>query len=523
MSGVAGIYSFSEAFRKDLVKTLYSGLVSLTDRGEAGTGITAVNSNGEIKPYRGLGRVDVAIPWDVIRLFGASICGIAHTRYAREQYPKIENTQPIRINTSDDSKYECYVVADSTFIPSFLDKSTQKLEERGYKFGSLTGAERIGATFITELEKTNDIDEACSYTIEELDGGGGYSSILLVKEKNKSLEEIYLVALRDPHGLKPFHWGEMDETYYLESETHWLEKEGIEKIEEVPRGGGLIVSKNGARTFQVKEKEPKLCNFDPIYFGSPYTRILFKLGPKFYELFKVAVKKLDVDPKFENQPSYSVIRNCLGLALADYYPEVGERIDLFVAAPTTGIGVTEGLSAGYNKPFKSNAVRKVSATGRTFQSSDPEWRSVEVDLKFEVNRELLENKRVGVGEDSIVRGGVTGHKSKKGGLIGQLKNVGRVKEIHMFTSDAPYIFNCFRYWGVEESLVAEGLYGRILKEINKIVGEKLGVNVYYQPLQNICEIFGPNFCRGCKDGRYPIDYKFIPDKIKRYLEKAGVL
>jgi len=528
MSGTSGIYTFDESFFPELTKSLYSGLVSTSDRGEASTGTSVVDPTGEIDLFTGPGRADVAIPQKIIKKL--SFCAIGHNRYARElDQERMNNIQPVKLTTSDAyDRYECYISADSAFIPSFLDKLTKELEEDGYKFSTLTGAEKIGALFLTHLKKTNDILESCEYTINKLHGGGGYSSTILLKDKNKGLDGINLIALRDAYGVKPFCFGEKDETYYLNSETYWLEKEGVEKIEEVKRGGGFVISKNGIIPFQVINLDPmlwRLCNFDPIYFGSAFTRIMFPLGPKFYEL----VKKLKyVNPEFYNKPTYYTTRECGGLAFPEIYPEVADLVDLFVPSPNSGLGVTEGLGIGYNKPAFLNAVKKSSAVGKTFLTRDEFWRkNIEVYVKFEVNPDILKGKRSGVGEDSIVRASVTkgdGHVSRRGGLIDQLRYVGQVLSMMVLSSYPPYAFNCVRYFGREEILAAQGLHKKNIKESNERVEKIMGVPVRYQPLQNLYDIYGPRFCRGCADGVFPfIDYKYIPDVTKRILEKADVL
>ena len=528
MSGTIGVYSFDESFFGELSRSLYSGLVTINDRGESGTGICLVTPSGQINFQKGFGKVDVAIPREIIKI--PAMCGIGNTRYAREKFPRIENTQPVKLNTPENDRYECYVSTDSAFIPSFLDSITQELEKLGYKCETLTGAEKIGATFLMHLKKTGNISDSCAHTIEKLDGGGGYSSTILLKDKTKGLDGIILIALRDSYGVKPFYFGERDKTFYINSETYWLEKEGVEKIEEVKRGGGVIISKNGLTSFQLINRSPEswaFCNFDPVYHGSPFTRILFPLGSKFYKL----VKQLkDVNPEYYDKPTYLTLRNCLGLPFPESYPEAGALINLFVSSPNSGNGVTDGLGIGYGKPVLLNAVKKSSAVGKTFQTPDEVWRNeIEVYVKFEVDPDVLKGKRIGVGEDSIVRGSVTtggdnvGHVSRRGGLLNQLKTVGRVTETYVFPSYPPYAFNCARFFGKEEHLAAQGLYGKPVEEANEKVGNMLGVPVYYQPLQNIYDIFGPSFCRGCADGRFPfIKNKFIPDSTKRILEEAGV-
>ena len=270
MSGTIGVYSFDESFFGELSRSLYSGLVTISDRGESGAGICLVNPSGEVNFQKGFGKVDVAIPREIIKI--SAMCGIGNTRYAREKFPRIENTQPVRLNIPENDRYDCYVSADSAFIPSFLDGVTQELKKLGYKCETLTGAERIGATFLMQLKKTDNISDSSAYTIDKLDGGGGYSSTILLKDKNKGLDGITLIALRDSYGVKPFYFGERDKTFYLNSETYWLEKEGVEKIEEVNRGGGVIISKNGVITFQLINRSIKLENLQNTQFQDPRFR-----------------------------------------------------------------------------------------------------------------------------------------------------------------------------------------------------------------------------------------------------------
>ena len=139
-----------------------------------------------------------------------------------------------------------------------------------------------------------------------------------------------------------------------------------------------------------------------------------------------------------------------------------------------------------------------------------------------------------IGDDSIVRGGVGGISSsgeneryffpaKYRGVIGQLKNIGKVSGIDMAISYAPMPFQCFySFENKIENHVAQHSVGRPIEEVNKDVARRMEpewteegrFRVYYNPLNNVRNICGHHHCYACADGNYPIDEEFIPDSIK---------
>jgi amidophosphoribosyltransferase len=332
----------------------------------------------------------------------------------------------------------------------------------------------------------------------------------------------YMIAIRDPHAGQPFQYSQKDGAFFFSSGTFPFERAGIKikDIKEVPRGSMTIISENGEETITYKQDKIMACVFERIYFGCPDDRVLTPLGPKFYELFEKYQKAINCNPEYKDMPSNYLIRNFLGACLIYRHPELKDQIDLLTPIVDTGKGVTYGMSMASGIPFAEALIKKLPT--RSFQISDEEFRKFVVDLKTSGLAEFIERKRIGAGDDSVVRGGVGGVYSKKRGVLGLLELLG-AESIHMLISYSPMPFPSLRGFTPyhrREKMAAEGLYGLPLVEQEKTIGSKMGsgisipVKLYYQRNEDTHNIFGPNNCFACMDGIYPVDDKYIPDWVK---------
>ena len=137
--------------------------------------------------------------------------------------------------------------------------------------------------------------------------------------------------------------------------------------------------------------------------------------------------------------------------------------------------------------------------GRTFISPDQELRQLQVKLKLAVIKETVENKRIVVVDDSIVRGTTTK------GKIRTLRQAG-AKEIHMRVSCPPIRFPCF--YGIDfptkEELLANN---RNLEQIKEFLDVD---SVGYMSLEGLlsCAVLpADHYCTACWSGKYriPVD------------------
>jgi amidophosphoribosyltransferase len=148
--------------------------------------------------------------------------------------------------------------------------------------------------------------------------------------------------------------------------------------------------------------------------------------------------------------------------------------------------------------------------GRTFISPDQKQRELEVNLKLQVIKQVVADKRVVVVDDSIVRGTTTR------GKIRAIRQAG-AKEIHMRVSCPPLRFPCF--YGIDfptkEELLANN---RDLDQIRDFLGVD---SIGYMSIEGLlsCAILpADHYCTACWTGQYriPIDIAVNKFVMERY-------
>jgi len=136
--------------------------------------------------------------------------------------------------------------------------------------------------------------------------------------------------------------------------------------------------------------------------------------------------------------------------------------------------------------------------GRSFIKPTQEERNITVKIKLNVIKETVENKRVILIDDSIVRGTTSAH------IIKLLKDNG-AKEVHLRISAPPFKHPC--YFGTdidsEENLIACKYNSN--SEIAKIIGADSLAYLSIEGVHKLAENSNCHFCDGCFSGKYPID------------------
>ena len=129
--------------------------------------------------------------------------------------------------------------------------------------------------------------------------------------------------------------------------------------------------------------------------------------------------------------------------------------------------------------------------GRTFIA--PNNRANQVNIKLSAIKEVINEKRIVLIDDSIVRGTTSGR------IVSLLRNAG-AKEIHMRVSAPPFLHPC--YYGTdidsEDNLIA---VHHQVPEIAKMIGVD---SLKYLPLEKLEVLCGcKHYCSACFDGNYP--------------------
>ena len=308
--------------------------------------------------------------------------------------------------------------------------------------------------------------------MDNLDGRGSYNLVAIVKDNQT--EELVLVGLRDPKGIKPLCIGNSGDTYIISSESKSLDGVGARLEGDVVPGEVILVGRNGLSRQKLRDKKHAHCAFEWIYFADPTSTI-------------------------EGKNVYAV-RKALGKALAHKYPI---DADVVIASPDSGRGVALGYAQASGKPFEEAVIKNPGAR-RTFQVEDPEERRRAARSKFYISRDVIKDKKVILGDDSIVRGTVI-----RDGMINKLREYG-ARKIHLVISSPALCYPCFKD-PRGKNYAAFGLKDMPSEEIGKLVAKKLGADsVSYPSIEIMEEIIGrKDLCKACMDGVYPVDEEYL--------------
>ncbi len=456
--GVFGVYS-REA-EDNLAYMIDVGLSALQHRGEESCGI-AINRNGLISYRKDLGLVSKVFPKHVLEGLPNGKMGIGHVRYSTTGEARKENAQPMVIRHK---KGNLAVVHNGNITNAY--ELRKELEENGAIFTTTTDTEVICHIIVQERLKTRSIEEAIQNTMKRLKGS--YSLIVMTSTK--------LLAVRDPQGFKPLCIGKTENRTVFASESCALDLIGAELIRDVNPGEIVVMTNNEMQSIQTNEGEPKgLCVFEYIYFARPDSI-----------MDGISVHKFREDA---------------GRCLARQAPV---DADIVAGVPDSGLDAALGFSKESGVHYDM-VFTKSKYIGRTFIQNAQDTRNELVGLKLNPIRQVVENKKIILVDDSIVRG-TTIRK-----IIAVLKRAG-AKEVHLRISSPAFIDTC--YFGTDidnrESLIANQ---KTVEEIKQAVGADSLEYLSIDSLKEItkdCNIKG--LCTGCFTGKYPVE---VPKEIKK--------
>jgi amidophosphoribosyltransferase len=168
--------------------------------------------------------------------------------------------------------------------------------------------------------------------------------------------------------------------------------------------------------------------------------------------------------------------------------------DLVVPVPDSGLTAALGYSDQSGIPFKLGLIRN-HYVGRTFIEPKQSIRHFGVKIKLNPVKELMEDQRVILIDDSIVRGTT----SRK--IVEMVRSAG-AREVHLRISSPPTISSC--YYGIDTPTTDE-LIGanKVVEEIRDFTGAD---TLAYLSVEGMKEAVSDeqNFCSACFDAEYPI-------------------
>ena len=337
----------------------------------------------------------------------------------------------------------------------------RELIERGSIFQSSSDSECIIHLMARSMGRS--IPDRMEEALRKVEGA--FSVVAMTRTK--------LIGVRDPLGVRPLVLGKIGDGYALSSETCALDIIGAEFIREIEPGEMVVINDKGVEShFPFRRQPSKFCIFEHVYFSRPDSILG---GRSVYET-----------------------REAIGRELAKENPV---EADLVCPVPDSGTPAAIGYSLESGIPYAMGIIRN-QYMGRTFIEPTEQIRNMGVRLKLNVNRALIEGKRVILVDDSVVRG-TTSRKIKE-----MILDAG-AKEVHFRIASPPTAWPCF--YGVDtpdldkllaatmtEEQMAEHLAEDSLKFISldglyRAVGEASGRD-------KGC----PQYCDACFSGEYPV-------------------
>ena len=445
--GVFGVYSTKT---EDVASLVYYGLYALQHRGQESCGIV-VNDDGVFTSHKGLGLVSEVFSHEEMKKFPRGEIAVGHVRYGTTGGNNLSNCQPIQVNHLRGK----LAVAHNGNLSNALPLR-QELELSGAIFHSTSDTETIAYVITRERITAPSIQEAVSRAMDKLDGA--YSLVMMSSTK--------LIAVRDPHGFRPLCYGQMEDgTYVVASESCALHAVGAKFERDILPGEIFTIDRNGIHSDKrhCGTAPRKLCIFEHIYFARP-------------------------DSVIEGISVHDA-RMKAGAILAKAHPV---DADIVIGVPDSGLDAALGYSRESGIPYGIGLIKN-KYIGRTFISPGQDHRVDQVKIKLSPVESEVEDKRVVLIDDSIVRGTTSAR------IVTLLRSAG-AKQIHMRISAPPFLYPC--YYGTDidsqDHLIA---CHHSVEEIAKIIGvDTLG----YLPLENLRDLCGSDgYCCACFSGRYP--------------------
>ncbi|MEM2136981.1 MAG: amidophosphoribosyltransferase [Candidatus Methanomethylicia archaeon] len=472
--GISGVFNFDG---NEILEYLYWSLVALNHRGHHSYGIVTCDDNFHV--FKGLGLVS-DLPIDKLsstsdRLSG--YVGIGHVRYATSGESQKQglslDIQPVIVG--DDPKVAIAYNGNITNV-KFLRKHLVGL---GYYFKGSSDAEVLALLLMHGLKVFGNVENAVKNVMEMVDGA--YSVVGLLSDG-----EIFF--FRDPYGLRPLVYGFNDDGNLLmvASESVALNINGLRDFRMVKPGELHIYSKGFNKSLKlVKGFGEHLCSFEFAYFARP-------------------------DSKFDEK-YVCEIRQELGRKLAFRYRDVAAKIDGVIPVPQTALDAAYGFHEAAGKPIYQWIIRDRYVKQRAFILS-PEDRSLILQRKYNILYDRLRGKKIGLIDDSIVRGDTLKR------LVSTLREFG-VSEVHVFITFPMIIGPCF--YGIDMATFNElAAFNRGIEDICRFIGAN---TINYQTIEDfVSAVSTSNLCLGCLTLNYPTPYGKKLANLARELAIKGI-
>lgn len=445
---VVGVYNALNA-----ASLAYYSLFSMQHRGQEATGIATSNGN-KITAIKNHGLVTEVFCDEVLnKLKGSSAVG--HNRYSTAGDDSIADAQPV---------FARYDLGEIAIVHNGNLTNARKIRDELIKEGAIFQSHMDTENLIHLIAraKQESLIDRIKEAVCKLEGA--FCFIILSRKK--------MFVIRDRYGFRPLSLGEIvnadgSKGYIVASETCAFDLVDAKYVRDIDPGEMLVFSQEGMQSHTIMPKNPYPCVFEYVYFARPDSQVFGKLV-------------------------YNIRKN-MGEELARENPV---DADLVIPVPDSGVAAALGYSRQSGIPFELGIIRN-HYVGRTFIEPTQQIRELKVRLKLNPIRELIENKRIIVIDDSIVRGTTSRQ------IVKILRDCG-AREIHMKISSPPTISPC--YYGVDTPNKEELISAKMSnEEVRKYIGADSLAFLSLEGLKRSVEIKDFQYCQACFDGKYIVE------------------
>ena len=372
MCGVVGIVS-----KNEVASDLYEALTVIQHRGQDAAGI-ATSEEKRLKSKKQLGLVREDFREHHIQSLTGKI-GIAHVRYPTAGGASRELAQPMYVN----SPYGISIVHNGNLVNT--DSLCEELAETDRRhLNTNSDSEVILNIFAHELQQIGGVQPSKEEIFEAVTRmqsrlSGAYSIIIMINN-------VGLVAVRDPHGIRPLIIGKRDEDlmgaeYMIASESAAIDALDFKIIDDIAAGETIFISKEGKMSRSKSQKAAKHspCIFEYVYLARPDS----------------VIDKVSVHKARQRMGTY------LGEKILGLYPE--HEIDVVIPIPESSTTSANEVAKKLGLPYREGFVKN-RYIGRTFIMPKQEMRRKSVKRKLNPITMEFEGKNVLLVDDSIVRG-----------------------------------------------------------------------------------------------------------------------
>jgi len=454
--GVFGIFGHPEA-----ANMTYLGLYALQHRGQESAGIAASDGQ-QVRVSKAMGYVaDVFNSDTLTTLPGRSAIG--HVRYSTAGASRLANAQPFLIECAHGQISICH---NGNLVNA--DGLRNELVRQGSIFQSGSDTEVVLHLFARSKART--AEDAVIDAVTQVQGA--FSFLMLMKDR--------MIAVRDPHGFRPLALGRLDDAFVVCSETCAMDLIGATYVRDIEPGEVLVISAGGVRSIKPFGAAPLAhCVFEHVYFARPDSYVFGQ--------------------------SVNEVRTDLGRILAR---EQRVDADVVVPVPDSGVCAAMGYAEEAGIPLRMGLIRN-HYVGRTFIQPQSAIRHFGVKVKLNPVRAILENRRVVLVDDSLVRGTT----SRK--IVRMVRAAG-AKEVHVRISCPPTISPCF--YGVDTPRRSELIAAtHTLDEIRAYLDADSVAYLSHDGLMRAVGERRSHYCSSCYTGVYPVEF---PRDEKSYLQLA---